>query len=88
MSERVGGCEAFAAGPAVVAVVIPALVFPAVLMEAGASGEPARELVVEPFGEVWNFGMPSLSLMRLRVPSDISPPEPARPSLSLPEPAV
>lgn len=57
-------------------------------VETGRSGESARELVVEPLGEVWVFGMPSFSLMRLRVPSDISPPEPARPSLSLPEPAV
>lgn len=32
--------------------------------------------------------MPSFNLMRLRVPSDMSPPEPARPSLSLPEPAA
>ena len=57
---------------------------------AGASGLPAREAVAEPEGVPLVFpllGMPSLSLMRLCVPSDISPPEPARPSLSEPEPA-
>ena len=57
-------------------------------MPLSAPGEPARL----PFGETGLLPlvlapMFSFSLCFLRVPSDISPPEPAPPSSSLPEPA-
>ena len=85
-----GGELGRVAGGEVTCATVGALVVWARLVEwdGGLSGEAARELVVEPLGDVCDLGMPSLSLMRFRAPSDISPPEPARPSLSLPEPAV
>ena len=53
-------------------------------MALGTSGLPLRL----PCGVPFLLGMPSFNLTRLRVPSLISPPEPAPPSLSLPEPPL